>query len=637
MDVEKGVVRRCVCSIVRQFDYKTKEINAKALKELVGTVRRMESIIPSFVDILFEQLRQTDCDVRLCVLHVSGYFFQRSHRFRIELINGIQDFLVYTLETDPLHYPLPGPPEAACLLKKETITMLRCWIDKFGLGYQKLRSLGNYLNKSKSLDWENSNTTSQIERERAANEAFKQEVNARKVVEKITKLFDESRADIERIQVEAFQLSELLLPNFCSLDNKKEIGGSSEGNEKFMTNSADSHEAFLPSTDVTIYLKPQVEVEKSADNVDLIHQLYETTKQLEKWTNNVNNWLKKLSQIGSNTQTSTTAITKRLIDTKRGLMEELEKCKEFKIKAKTNGDTDGSSSLDSENDEFLDVEEKEGYEAELIYPAENSNKSEDPFICSTIPGPSNQNAQLKSSQEFNQSSLIRKDQKNEKNNLNKPKRLAMGLDLCYWGEERINPETQRINNQVADDCWWRKHSEDDNCNNEARDNCDEKSYVPRQITFVGELPILQKMCRAPLPSGKLCPRMEYDRCALHGPIIDRDEQGFPMEEQIEAENADNKKADKKKAEDEEAYIRDIEDATGMKLAGTSSNSNNSKKCNKTARQRPKPEGLLGRERLKTKLFDKRALKRVSETLGQIQKAKAERNFLHQFNYAMTRR
>ena len=46
----------------------------------------------------------------------------------------------------------------------------------------------------------------QIERERAENEAFKREVDARKVVEKITKLFDESRADIERIQVEAFQV-----------------------------------------------------------------------------------------------------------------------------------------------------------------------------------------------------------------------------------------------------------------------------------------------------------------------------------------------------------------------------------------------------------------------------------------------
>jgi len=42
-------------------------------------------------------------------------------------------------------------------------------------------------------------------------------------------------------------------------------------------------------------------------------------------------------------------------------MEELEKCKEFKIKAKTDGDTDGSSSIDSEDEEFLDVEEKEGF------------------------------------------------------------------------------------------------------------------------------------------------------------------------------------------------------------------------------------------------------------------------------------
>lgn len=616
-------------------------MNAKALKELVGAVRRTDGIISSFVDILFEQLRQSDCDVRLCVLYISGHFFQRSHNFRLELINAIQDFLVYTLETDPLHYPLPGPSEAACLLKKETITMLRCWIDKFGLGYQKLRTLGNYLNKSKSLDWENSNSNSQLERERAANEAFKREVYARKVVEKINKLFDESRADIEMIQVEAFQLSELLLPNFCSLDNKKGIDASLQGNEKLsVTGSADSLEPFLPSTDVTICLKAQVEIEKSADNVDLIHQLYETTKQLERWTNNINNWIKKLSQIGSDAQTSTTSITKRLIDTKRTLMEELQKCKEFKIKAKVNGDMiDGSSSSDSEEEEFLDVEEKEGYEPEMMQfdSVGSTSRDDDLFICSTIPGPSNKCEQLKSSKQVDQT--IKKDQKNAKNNLNQPKRLAMGLDLCYWGEDsgRIRPESQRINSQVAEDCWWRKYSENDNGNNDERDNCDEMPYVPRQMTFVSEVPIQQKMCRAPLPSGKLCPRMEYDRCALHGLIIDRDEQGFPMEEQVEVKDANNKKNDKKIVEDEAAYIRDIEAATGMQLEGKSSRSSNTNKCNKTARQRPKPESFLGRERLKTKLFDKRALKRVSECLGQIQKAKAERNFSHQFNYAVTRR
>lgn len=67
-----------------------------------------------------------------------------------------QDFLVYTLETDLLHYPLPKPAEAANLLKKETLTIMRCWIEKFGPGYPKLKRLENFLRNSKSLDWDTS-------------------------------------------------------------------------------------------------------------------------------------------------------------------------------------------------------------------------------------------------------------------------------------------------------------------------------------------------------------------------------------------------------------------------------------------------------------------------------------------------
>lgn len=38
------------------------------------------------------------------------------------------------------------------------------------------------------------------------------------------------------------------------------------------------------------------------------------------------------------------------------------------------------------------------------------------------------------------------------------------------------------------------------------------------------------MCRAPLPNGQLCPRMDMHRCPIHGNIIDRDFEGFPVTE-----------------------------------------------------------------------------------------------------------
>lgn len=74
-----------------------------------------------------------------------------------------------------------------------------------------------------------------------------------------------------------------------------------------------------------------------------------------------------------------------------------------------------------------------------------------------IPGPSN--IQQKKQHSFCQTN---KHQRMEGSNLNKPPLLAMGSDLCYWGEEsgRIH-ESQRTYNQVAGDCWWRKCSEND--------------------------------------------------------------------------------------------------------------------------------------------------------------------------------
>lgn len=59
----------------------------------------------------------------------------------------------------------------------------------------------------------------------------------------------------------------------------------------------------------------------------------------------------------------------------------------------------------------------------------------------------------------------------------------------------------------------------------------EEAYTSRLITFIGDTPIIKKMCRSLLPSGKLCPRMDMQRCPIHGDIIERDFEGFPVTEQ----------------------------------------------------------------------------------------------------------
>ncbi len=49
----------------------------------------------------------------------------------------------------------------------------------------------------------------------------------------------------------------------------------------------------------------------------------------------------------------------------------------------------------------------------------------------------------------------------------------------------------------------------------------------RAIDFSGRFVPVDRSCRAPLPSGRLCPRKDRFKCPLHGVIVPRDETGRP--------------------------------------------------------------------------------------------------------------
>lgn len=102
-------------------------------------------------------------------------------------------------------------------------------------------------------------------------------------------------------------------------------------------------------------------------------------------------------------------------------------------------------------------------------------------------------------------------------------KLAYGLDLKYWGQE-VEP-AQIPRNEFDGHPFWRATDPGDTVSQEA-----ECVYNSRQMTFIGEQPLIKYRCRAPLPSGKLCPRMDLKRCPFHGSIVLRDEMGFPVNE-----------------------------------------------------------------------------------------------------------
>lgn len=60
------------------------------LNELKKLIRSNEDLTAKFVLLIFKNLRQNNCDYRLGVMLLSDYFFQRSHKFRLGIVENIE-------------------------------------------------------------------------------------------------------------------------------------------------------------------------------------------------------------------------------------------------------------------------------------------------------------------------------------------------------------------------------------------------------------------------------------------------------------------------------------------------------------------------------------------------------------------
>jgi len=117
-------------------------------------------------------------------------------------------------------------------------------------------------------------------------------------------------------------------------------------------------------------------------------------------------------------------------------------------------------------------------------------------------------------------------------------------------------------------------------------------------------------CRAPLSSGKLCPRKDRVKCPLHGKVIARDNMGNPVNKAEvvklpEAENSGWQDAD---------LLRDIEAATGinLKMPTKKGKGKKSKESNLT---NIKAMQDTVRKRLEKKIFNRSSMKRVATDLN----------------------
>lgn len=221
--------------------------------------------------------------------------------------------------------------------------------------------------------------------------------------------------------------------------------------------------------------------------------------------------------------------------------------------------------------------------------------------------------------------------------------VPFDMDLYFW--EDPTAESHKVVKMYLDNNWASKEHEGEYLVG------DEKEARPtRMVTFAGSFEPVKWSCRAPLPSGKLCPRHDRVKCPLHGKIIPRDETGSPVIHDNTASDAAFETSERKSisvnaeedkgspAVDWKEIQLEVEAATGLDLGGkkkrkhkSHSKANGKKESGLTDIKKQKN---TVRNRLGKIVLNKKAMRRVADQMDAIATKRCEDKFANQFNYSL---
>ncbi|KAL1789575.1 UV-stimulated scaffold protein A isoform X1 [Sigmodon hispidus] len=695
------------------------QLNAQKMKELKKICKSSEEQLSHAYHLLKTQLTQDHAEIRLSAFQIVDELFTRSHQFRVLLVSDFQEFLELTLGTDNDH-PLPPPREAAQRLKQAAMQAVEGWNEKFGEAYKKLALGYHFLKHTKKVDFRDVNARTVAERKREEEKQKHLDKIHRESAERAKREMEEMSDEIGYCLTEMENCFKLLVPlDFgpypedkvfgetsgitechvpCTLSpdlaNSREPDLSGSQNEEqpccskdlvapayhvesvvglkalAMRDSSrdeDEHsdpEEFLRShglgshkytLDVELP-SDGLKVQENEDNLAVLHAARDSLKLIQnKFLPTVCSWVQRFTRAGIYS-----GHLKQAIDLKMELELALKKYEELNIKPE-GGQRSGTEALEDSEDEdqdFVEVPEKEGYEPRIPdhLRAEYGLEPKAPLktleqgaaVCSVqektrmrkeeeASDPTSAAAQLlrlqnclPSTSASSTRALLEPEEAQKQAERAQAPIVPFGVDLCYWGQERLT--AGKILKSDSQHRFW-KPSEVE----EEVDSAHVSEMLhSRHITFAGKFEPVQHQCRALKPNGKLCERQDRLKCPFHGKIIPRDDKGQPLNPEDRALEQRQKLQQQQAHPDwqDPEFMKDVEAAVGVDLGS----SRYSKKGKGKKKKHPNLTDLreranTTRARLEKKIFAKAAVQRVVAAMNQMDQKKHEK-FANQFNYAL---
>ena len=128
-------------------------------------------MIPPTYDMIMKQLGRNHSEIRLSSFQLMKELFERSHSFRLLVLDDLQWIFEKTLETNEV--PLPLPKSAAKKLRTLSAETMHQWVNKYGSTYRKLEHGYNYLKQVKRASFNDIEGRSETERLREEERKLK--------------------------------------------------------------------------------------------------------------------------------------------------------------------------------------------------------------------------------------------------------------------------------------------------------------------------------------------------------------------------------------------------------------------------------------------------------------------------------
>lgn len=466
------------------------EVDPRLLKSIKLVVRFSDSELRLAAQTLMDLMKRNHSQVRYLALLIIDELFMRSKLFRSLVVENLDQLLSLSVGFRR-NLPLPAPPAVASVLRSKAIEVLEKWNASFGIHYRQLRLGFDYLKNTLRFQFPNLQANAaRIQQERREREMRSKEIllnkfetlqgNFSSIKDEIQSTIDEigECLDILRTKDESMPLNHL----------------EDEDIEEF--HFSELRQIRLDS------LKEGDKVHEDRDNkvvFDASRELYKllVTKHIA----SVQEWISVLIRVEVEDNRLRDSTLKEFIDIRNRLRLIKKECEESGCALPN------TTNRVEEEEDFWEEGKIEAYENGESVPNNRSNNL----------------AAASTSREVNNTEAIKNEGQSSSSVRSKliaeAPVMKWGSYLDNWGSNHDILANQR--GLELEGHWGR-------VDYDAVIPAEKIAELNVQTTIYKEEHVEIQPCRAPLRKGGLCERRDLKVCPFHGPIIPRDEEGNPI-------------------------------------------------------------------------------------------------------------